>query len=227
MSPYLNDLFKLLSAELTVREVCERHGVEAATVEADRARLVSGLTGAVERQAGRRRWHGAAALVALVGAAIVAPSVASAQLTTFTPGAPAMASAVNGNFQQLKTWLEQKVGPAGTNDITTTGTLTAGSTTVNGTLTASGGIITGGGIFTSGDIVATGNAVFNGISIRVKTGNSGQFSCGQYCAQATGGFQGTCLGGKLTIGTLISDCTFAPGTMPPLGGPYTCLCAVF
>ena len=54
-------------------------------------------------------------------------SVAFAQLTTFQPDAPALASQVNGNFNQLKLWLEQKVGAVGTANVTTTGSLTAGS----------------------------------------------------------------------------------------------------
>ena len=49
----------------------------------------------------------------LVAAAVVVAGLAFAQLTTFTADTPAMANAVNGNFTQLRTWIEQKVGTVG------------------------------------------------------------------------------------------------------------------
>lgn len=63
----------------------------------------------------RRRWGALGVLVAL------SSTFAFAQLVTFTPNSPALASDVNGNFTQLKTWLEQKVGTAGTASISATG----------------------------------------------------------------------------------------------------------
>ncbi|MBL8933815.1 MAG: hypothetical protein JNM69_04630 [Archangium sp.] len=80
---------------------------------------------AVEQQRRvRLRW--------LVAAVLTVASVAFAQLTVFTPDTPAYASEVNGNFAQLKTWLEQKVGAVGSPNVAITGTTTLASATVNG-----------------------------------------------------------------------------------------------
>lgn len=60
----------------------------------------------------RRRWFGVALLT------VVVSSLAWAQLVTFNADTPALASEVNGNFTQLKTWLETKVGVATAGGIT-------------------------------------------------------------------------------------------------------------
>ncbi|MBL8940499.1 MAG: hypothetical protein JNM69_38495 [Archangium sp.] len=62
-----------------------------------------------------RRWW------LLLAALVLISSLAWAQLIPFTADTPARASEVNSNFQQLKTWLEQKVGTAGTAAISATG----------------------------------------------------------------------------------------------------------
>jgi len=73
----------------------------------------------------RTRW--------LVAAVLTVGSVAFAQLTVFTPDTPAYASEVNGNFNQLKTWLEQKVGAVGTSTITANGLALADGTGITST----------------------------------------------------------------------------------------------
>lgn len=79
-------------------------------------------------RAPRRRWVWPAVAVVLIS------SFAWAQLVSFNADEPAYASAVNGNFNQLKTWLEQKVGTVGSNTITT-GQVVIGAATNQTTLT--------------------------------------------------------------------------------------------
>jgi hypothetical protein len=81
-------------------------------VAALRAELAA-LRATLERP--RRRMNWLAVGVALV----LCSTLAFGQLVTFNVDQPALASEVNGNFNQLKVWLEQKVGPVGTNSITT------------------------------------------------------------------------------------------------------------
>ena len=71
------------------------------------------LRSKVEGARRRPRW-----LPLGVGLGLVS-TLAWAQLVTFNPDDPARAIDVNGNFNQLKTWLEQKVGAVGSNTITT------------------------------------------------------------------------------------------------------------
>ena len=101
----------------------------------------------------RTRW--------LVGAVLMVGSVAFAQLTVFTPDTPAYASEVNGNFNQLKTWLEQKVGPVGTPNVTITGTTNLAGATVNGT-TALGATTITGTTSVTGATTITGNLTVTG-----------------------------------------------------------------
>jgi hypothetical protein len=94
-----------------------------------RVAFVEGLkAGAVTapRKSRFARWGLASALVA---------SAAFAQLVVFQPDTPALASSVNGNFTQLKTWLEAKVGSVATTGVTTS-SVTTTTATVNGQLTA-------------------------------------------------------------------------------------------
>lgn len=71
--------------------------------------------------------HRAPALAAAVGIVLGAVTSLAADGACpnglpycFTPNAPAMAVAVNHDFAQLKEWLEQKVGPAGSAAVTVT-----------------------------------------------------------------------------------------------------------
>jgi hypothetical protein len=231
---------KLVSGEVSVEAFAAQQGV---TVEEARALREKGFSRLETRK--RRSWRGAALAFVLV----LVPGAALAQLVTFQADQPAQASQVNGNFNQLRTWLEGKVGTVGVAGITTTtvlasssittaGALTAGATTVNGNLTVSG--TTGlSGTTTAGTLSATTltattatltnatitTGTINGVNIRVKAGNNGSVNCDSYCANAGfGGFAGACVGIKLPAGTFSNDCAFVPGAGP---GQLTCLCATF
>jgi hypothetical protein len=107
----------------------------------------------------RSRW--------LVVAVLTVASVAFAQLTVFTPDTPAMASEVNGNFTQLKTWLEQKVGAVGSPNVAITGTTTLASANVTGNAalgptTISGATTITGATNITGATGITGNLTVSG-----------------------------------------------------------------
>jgi len=74
-----------------------------------------------------------------------------APMVTFCPDSPATASSVNGNLQQLVTWMQQKVGTVGSANVTITGTLTAGTVTATSLTTTSS--ITAPNAFINGPIV--------------------------------------------------------------------------
>lgn len=80
-----------------------------------------------EVRALRRRVDGPRRWLTLTAALVLVSTFARAQLISFSADTPALASAVNANFQQLKTWLEQKVGTAGTASITATGLAMSGN----------------------------------------------------------------------------------------------------
>jgi hypothetical protein len=73
----------------------------------------------------------------VVTALFLAAGVASAQLVTFTANTPARASEINGNFSQLQSWLEAKVGSVASPDITASGALR-----VTGPAALDGGVTT-------------------------------------------------------------------------------------
>ncbi len=112
-------------------------------------------------------------LVATV--AVADPSVSldcpGGDLFCFDPNTPARASEVNHNFAQLKQWLEQKVGDAGTDDVSVTGDLDVG-----GTVSANNDIDvstdSGGGIVVNG---GGGTMRLDGDEIEVDTGGSGLY----------------------------------------------------
>ena len=198
--------------------------------------MVGALANALE-QAPRRRWRAGAVLgVVLIAAGLVVPSSAWAQLVTFSANTPAIATQVNGNFQQLRTWLEQKVGPVGTDNITTSGTIvSAGAITAPslsvGTAAVSGNSTIGGTLTTTGQIIANGgitgsNVVVNGVNIRPKALNNGTTNCDSYCNGSFLGFTGSCLGAKLPSGLFTADCAYAPGLLPA-GQQLLCLCATY
>ena len=134
------ELIALIEGEVTTATLASRHGVSEQEILGWRAAFVGGMkagaAGAIPPRRPRARWFAALAVVG---------TVAFAQLTTFSANSPALASEVNGNFATLKTWLEQKVGPVTTNNITTTGSVTAGaSVSTAGDLTVSGHSTLGG-----------------------------------------------------------------------------------
>ncbi|MDP3233118.1 MAG: hypothetical protein Q8N26_10120 [Myxococcales bacterium] len=131
-------------------------------VEVLRAELEA-LRSKVEAPRRRTRW-----LPLGVGIALVS-TFAWAQLVTFSPDAPARADEVNGNFNQLRTWLEQKVGAVGSNTITTGGIAigAAGPTQVtlggngSGQLTVTGGLALAEGTGIASNRLAAVTSVVN------------------------------------------------------------------
>lgn len=128
-------------------ELAKRSGVPLGDLELWQALYGAAQADLARRQSrqGRRLKQAGLVLAAMV---VLAGSWATAQatctqtlpspLTTFCPNAPAVAGAINGNFQQLVDWLQLKVGTVGNNNVTT-GTLTASSVSAS-TVTASGGV---------------------------------------------------------------------------------------
>ena len=88
-------------------------------------RTVTEAARAAGRQRRRRRWAGAlaVALCLLTTRTVLAAGTCAqtlpAPLATLCANEPALADEVNGNFSQLVAWVQQKVGPVGSPDITT------------------------------------------------------------------------------------------------------------
>ena len=110
----------------------------------------------------------------------------------FAPNTAAKAAEVNQNFAQLKEWIEQKVGPTTSADVTTAGATTTAKLTVNGLTTVTGDLDANqatvrGQLSVSGDLVVPDNVTTTAQTIQVGwAGNtwqdancpSGQFVCG-------------------------------------------------
>ena len=228
----MRDVLDVLAGNTSVEAVARHHGLKAVEVEADRARLVSALARSLDQPRSRRggRFVAALGVIGLILAVVAAPSSAWAQLVTFNANSPAVTADVNSNFQQLRSWLEQKVGTVGTSNITAAGAITtpslnAGTAAVTGNVTIGGTLTTTGQIFANGGI--TGNSVvINGVNLRAKPGNDGTVNCDTYCAGAFATFTGSCLGAKLPGGQFTSDCGYSPGLLPN-GQQLLCLCATY
>lgn len=81
----------------------------------------------------------AAGVVVSWSAEAVSQLACDARLYCFGAGTPAVASEVNSNFAEVTSWIEQKVGTVGTNDVAIGGTATvSGSTTLSGSLGVTG-----------------------------------------------------------------------------------------
>lgn len=109
----------------------------------------------------------------LLGAAPALAQVACTQtlpapLITFCADHPAQASQVNGNFQQLVTWVQQKVGPVGSGNITT------------GTVTATGNVATSTDVVAGGRLVGARAAISDGVIQRGGTPITGTTDLGLY-----------------------------------------------
>lgn len=106
----------------------------------------------------RRRTRRTLGLV--VGLMLVA-GTAWGQLVVFSPDTPAKASEVNQNFDQLKTWIEQKVGTVGTS-VVTFATPLAGAQLEN--LTVTGGKLADNAVTSTkiADNTITGTDVLDG-----------------------------------------------------------------
>lgn len=146
MRPALSvtELVQLLSGNLSAQALAERHGVTVELVEREAAAFADGLDA-------RGRPRRAPSVVGVVAAITVVVGVSFAARTawaqactqtlpspmvTFCPDGPALATEVNGNFQQLVTWVEQKVGTVGSATLTT-GAINATSLTATGAVSAS------------------------------------------------------------------------------------------
>lgn len=108
-----SDLVALLSGDVTAQSLAERHGVSIEEVEGWKKAFLLGLAAGAEAPVVRRPMKHRA----LVAAAAVLATAAFAQLTVFQANSPANAAEVNGNFTQLKTWIENKVGVTSSNDV--------------------------------------------------------------------------------------------------------------
>lgn len=131
------DLISLVAGELSAATLASRHGVSEEEVLRWRAAYLAGMRTAAGVAAATRRprlgrW-------AILGA-VVFTTAAFAQLVTFQPNAPALASEVNGNFTQLKTWLEAKVGAVTSAGITASAVT---ASTVTGTTVSATRLVTG------------------------------------------------------------------------------------
>lgn len=188
------DVVALLRGTLTKHEVAERHGVTESEVEVWRELMLSGL----EAQRPQRRW-GIGALVALAAVGFgsfatrafagTCASTLPAPLVTLCPNEPALASEMNGNFAQIVTWVQQKVGTVGTaaitaSSLTTTGTVSAGGVTATG-LTVNGNTTVNGSTTLNGAANVTGNLSVGGTSLG--TWSTGLSNDTEYTA-ATDGF---------------------------------------
>jgi guanyl-specific ribonuclease Sa len=147
-------------------------GVDPALVE-----QVALAVSIVEHRAARRARRSMRLVAGLVGAGVLVGSLAAlpvlaqatctqtlpSPLVTLCADAPALASDVNGNFQQLVTWVQQKVGAVGSANVTTTGSLTAASVSTSGTVTAasvtSTGTVTAGDTLTASRVIVTGGTI--------------------------------------------------------------------
>lgn len=148
-------VLELLEGRATAAELAQRHGVTEAEVHAWRDVFLSGARSASTPAPSRRGSWAAAALGGAVLVGLLAgparaqvcsapASFTALGLTWFCPDAPALASEVNGNTQQLVALMQQKLGNtwgaadagAGTSGISTatvsTNTVTTTSATLSG-----------------------------------------------------------------------------------------------
>jgi hypothetical protein len=172
------------------------------------------------RLSGRRWRAGAMACVVVLGA-----SLARAQLVTFQADQPALASEVNGNFTQLRTWLETKLGTATSPEVrmfTTTGNPVLFATANTATNTAPiadfrhNNLTQGIGIGWDG-LMATGTATNQSIQLTPK-GNGTVLING--AARVSGTLD---IGLELITCTNVpsgSDCTCPSGKRALSGGAY-------
>jgi hypothetical protein len=120
-----------------------------------------------------------------------------APLVTLCPNAPALAGDVNGNFQQLVTWLTQKVGTQGSANVTVTGTTSLQGTTatsltvsgnqiVNGTSSLNGATTVGGALKAN---AVGGNVAHNCVA---RLGTPGWYQAGCAANEVAVGGGGIC-----------------------------------
>jgi hypothetical protein len=231
-------LLKLLAGEVSEEAFAAEQSMSVEQVRA----LRQGALGRIE---GRRRWRG----FAFAALFVLLPGAAVAQLVTFQADQPAQASQVNGNFAQLRAWIEMKTGTvadagiqASTVSASTISATAVNATSVNASASVSATTLnvttnaTVSGVLTATVVNATtlnattnanlSNAVVNGVNFRVKGSNNGTLSCDSFCLGAFDGFSGACVGIRLPSGQFSADCGFVPGLLPS-GGSLSCLCATW
>jgi hypothetical protein len=180
------DIVSLLRGHQTAAELAARHGVSEAEVLAWKDLFLSGLE--ARTAPASRRWLtrvGAGALVVGVAAlgtqawAATCTQTLTSPLVTLCPNSPALATDVNGNFGQLVTWIQGKVGTVGVNGIS------ASSIAATGSITAGGGLGTSGNLSVSGNTTITGNLTVQGSAM---SGYNTGYSTGTNYVAATDGF---------------------------------------
>lgn len=163
----------LLSNEKSVAQVAQEHGVSEAEVASWRELYLQGARSTAQRTPwrpgkGSALWGVAlASLGALSYAGVAfAQSVTCSQtlpapLVTMCANGPALASDVNGNFQAVYNWINQKVGTPGTNNVSIGGTATvSGVTTLQSNASVAGNLsVTGASTF-GNNVTISGNESF-------------------------------------------------------------------
>lgn len=160
-----DELLRLMCGVTSVTDFAATHGVSVDEATALRTDALARFSTAMAPRP--PRWKLRVAGLALL---VLLPATAIAQLRSFTANNPAIAADVNFNFNQLKTWLEAKVGVAGTAGVqaasvavagsTTTATLNVGTTsTLAGTanLTGTGNLSGTTNITSTGTLAVAGN----------------------------------------------------------------------
>lgn len=109
----------------------------------------------MDRDARRRRALGLVALVATL-----TWGTAHAQLVQFVQDSPALATDVNANFNQLKTWLETKVGAVTSANVT--------AAAISATSVTTTGAVNGGSVVATGSLRGQTLTVTNGLPITVE-----------------------------------------------------------
>jgi hypothetical protein len=144
MIPHLDTLDDIAAGRLTVAQAAATSGLSEADVtrQLEMVGLARALAQREVRTAKRqlgRRMVALAAVVAVTStvwvnrtawAQTVCAQTLPAPLKTFCPNDPALASQINGNFQQVVSWVEAKTGPIASANVTA-GSLTATSLTAN------------------------------------------------------------------------------------------------
>jgi len=135
-TPHVSVIARLAAQQLSVQEAASALGhSEARTLDLLEVYELSRAAAAIEQAHGRRRLLRSALSLAIATAVglvwWVGPAYAQScsqvlptPMVTFCPDDAALASDVNTNFQQLHTWVAQKLGPMGNANITTDGSLT-------------------------------------------------------------------------------------------------------
>lgn len=165
------DIAALLRGTVTTRALAERHHVSEADVELWKELVLRGL----EARPRRSRALPALAAAGLLVVGVLATrafagtcaSTLPAPLVTLCQNEPALASELNGNFNQLVTWVQQKVGTVGTAGITTT-SINASSISTNSVSTNS--LTASGGANISGSVTIGGNLTVQGTSFGAYSG---------------------------------------------------------